>query len=143
MNYFFLMTIILLLIEFLIGYNHMKKLKMKINFLNNAYIILANMLYTKHFVTEGVLSIKLNDDYIMVQSNFGLENYLKIISSELALNRQEFTEVYETFTSNELCKEYKNYMEKTSIEIYTLTVNIEEKLTLLFKYFIFKKKIKY
>ena len=67
----------------------------------------------------------------MVQSNFGLENYLKIISSELALNRQEFTEVYETFTSNELCKEYKNYMEKTSIEIYTLTVNIEEKLTLL------------
>ena len=132
MNYFFLMTIILLLIEFLIGYNHMKKLRMKINFLNNAYIILANMLYTKHFVTEGVLSIKLNDDYIMVQSNFGLENYLKIISSELALNRQEFTEVYETFTSNELCKEYKNYMEKTSIEIYTLTVNIEEKLTLLF-----------
>ena len=52
MNYFFLMTIILLLIEFLIGYNHMKKLIMKINFLNNAYIILANMLYTKHFVTE-------------------------------------------------------------------------------------------
>ena len=131
-NFIFLVTLILLLVEFLITYNHMNKLKTKINFLNNGYKILSSMLYTKHYVTEGVLANALNSTYLMVRRDGGLSKYLQKISNELSLNRQEFTEVYDTFTSNELCKDYKNFMEKTTITIDTLTVNVEEKLILLF-----------
>ena len=131
-NFAFFVTLILLLIEFLITYNHMNKLRKKINFLQNGYSILTNMLYTKNFVTEGVLGIQLQNSYSMVLLYGGLDAFAKYISKELAENRQEFTEIYDTFTSNELCKEYKEFMEKTKVEINTLTVGVEEKLLLLF-----------
>ena len=56
---------------------------------------------------------------------------MKSISNQLAINRQEFTEIYDTFTSNQLCKEYKDYMEKTKINLDTITVNTEENVELL------------
>ena len=132
-NFTFIGTFILILIEFLITFNHINKLKKKIEFLKNSYIILNNMLYTKHFVTEGVISLLLNNSNITYISATGsLSFYLENIASQLALNRQEFTETYDSFSSNELCKEFKDYMENTKINIYTLTVNIEDNLELLF-----------
>ena len=110
----------------------MNKLRKKINFLQNGYSILTNMLYTKNFVTEGVLGIKLQESYAMVNLSRGIDEFANYISKELAYNRQEFTEIYDTFTSNELCKEYKEFMEKTIVRIRTLTVGIEEPLDLLF-----------
>jgi ABC-type multidrug transport system fused ATPase/permease subunit len=110
----------------------MNKLRKKINFLQNGYSILTNMLYTKNFVTEGVLGIQLQKSYSMVLLSGDIDGFANFISRELAENRQEFTEIYDTFTSNELCKEYKEFMEKTMVNIYTLTVGVEENLEILF-----------
>ena len=128
-------TFVLILIEFWITYKHINKLKKKIEFLQNSYLILNNMLYTKHFVTEGVITLALDDlnkKYQPALNKGSISNYLTYVSKNLAFNRQEFTEAYDTFSSSELCEEFKDFMEKTKIKIYTLTVNMEEELELLF-----------
>ena len=134
-NCSFIGTFVLILIEFMITYKHINKLKKKIDFLHNSYIILNDILYTKYFLTEGVLALTLNNInkiYPSVSSFGNISMYLTHITTQLALNRQEFTETYDSFSSNELCKEFKDYMENTKINIYTLTVNIEDNLELLF-----------
>ena len=87
-NLAFLATILLLLLEFLITYRHMKKLQNKINYLQKGYTILSNMLYTKHFVTEGVIATTLNESFYPVVFYGSQKNYLNIIANELALNRR-------------------------------------------------------
>ena len=131
-NFTFLLTLILVLTEFLITYNNINRLSRKIHYLQNGYIILTNMLYTKHYVTEGVLGNVLKTNYFRVAYINTLDNFLNIITKELSSNREQFTEIYDSFTSNDLCKEYVDFMEITQIKIYTLTVSIPENITLLF-----------
>ena len=134
-NCSFIGTFVLILIEFMITYKHINKLKKKIDILHNSYIILNDILYTKYFLTEGVLALTLNNInkiYPSVSSFGNISMYLTHITTQLALNRQEFTETYDSFSSNELCKEFKDFMKNTKIYIYTLTVTIEENLELLF-----------
>ena len=128
-NFTFIATLVMIIAEFLLTYNHLNKLVLKFEFLQNSYKILNNMLYTKHFITEGVLANTLKDYY--KPKNYLGDHFLKSISNQLAINRQEFTEIYDTFTSNQLCKEYKDYMEKTKINLDTITVNTEENVELL------------
>ena len=125
-------TFLLLLIEFLITLYHIDEMRTKIDFLNNGYIILNNMLYTKYFVTEGVLCNSLDIRYFPVILSGGKNNFLNNIKNELSYYRQEFTEIYNSFTSNEISKEYKDFMSNAKIDIYTLTVDIPEKIRLLF-----------
>ena len=129
----FFTTFAFLLLEFIITYHQMNKLKTKINFLYNGYKILNNMLHTKFYVTESVLGNALNINYApVIYYNMGLDTFLKDIANELNKNREEFTEIYDSFSSNELCKEYKDYMKNTKIIINTLTVNTPENITIVF-----------
>ena len=134
-NFTFIGTLALIIIEFLITYNHISTLGIKFEFLKNSCIILNNMFFTKYYVTEGVVAYALskkNIDYKLTKYNDNdVEKYLAYISNQLAINREEFTKYYDTFTSNKICKEYKNYIGRT-INISTITVNIEENLSLLF-----------
>ena len=125
-------TFILLLFEFLITLHHIDEMRTKVDFLNSGYIILNNMLYTKYFVTEGVLCNSLDIRYFPVILSGGKNNFLNNIKNELSYYRQEFTEIYDSFTSNEISKEYKDFMANTKIDIYTLTVDIPDKIPLLF-----------
>ena len=131
-NFAFLGTFILILIEFLITYNHIKKIKIKIDFMTSSYVILNNILYIKHFITEGVLINTLNDSYPPVKLQGGYSACMKNIENELISNRQQFTELYDTFSSNQVCKEYKDFISSTKIQLYTLTIDIPQKLSLLF-----------
>ena len=90
------------------------------------------MLYTKFFITEGVIANILNSDYYPVILNGGLSLFIQSITNELDLNREEFTQTYDLFSSNELCKEYKYFMKNTTINITTLSANREDNIPLLF-----------
>ena len=128
-------TLLLISIEFIIIYCQINKITNKIHYLQNGYIILRDIVYTKFFITEGVITNHLNNIsmiYVNVISFGGLSILLDDIRNELAFYRQEFTEIYDTFSLNDLSKEFKSYMEETKISIYTLTANTPEKLTLLF-----------
>ena len=89
------------------------------------------MLFTKYLVTEGVIGNILNTSYVPVIYSGGLSLFLRSISNGLSTTREEFTQIYDIFSSNEICKEYKNFM-NTKIEIYTLTLNASKNISLLF-----------
>jgi len=124
----FLFTFILILVEFLITYRHMGKITKKLNYLKDSYIILNDMIYVKYFITEGVIG-NTYPRYICKLFN---ANFSKEIKAELEFYRQELTKTYDSFTSKELPKKYKEFLEKTKINIYTLTLNNPQMMSILF-----------
>jgi len=124
----FLTTFVLGLVEFLITYRHFSKISTKLKYLRDSYIILNDLIYVKYFITEEVIGNSY-PRYIckMLNVNFSLE-----IRAELEYFRQEFTKTYDSFTDRDLPKEYKEFVEKTKITIYTLTLNNSLMLTIQF-----------
>ena len=101
-NLTFLGTFLLIVIEFLITLRYMKNLKTKNQRLENNFKILDDIVYAKYFVTKGVIGNALSFwyfSYIMLS-----RIYFKDISNNLCIIRQPFTEIYNTFSSNKLCK---------------------------------------
>jgi len=130
-GFLFIITILLILVEYLITNNLFNKIRTKLEFLKDGYIILNSMLYAKFYVTEGVIANSL-PAYSPTIVIGGKDIFLKSIQKELAYYRQEFTQKYDLFSSNQLSKEYKNIMETKNITIYSLTINIPQKISLLF-----------
>jgi len=89
------------------------------------------MLYIKFYITEGVLtnSIPFYCPTIVYGDNNG---FLDIVKKELVFFRQKLAEIYDSFNSKELCKEFKSFMKNTKIKIDTLTVNKPEKISIIF-----------
>ena len=109
----------------------MDKIRRKIDFLRNSYLILNYMLYTKFYVTEGVLA-KTLESYFPSMVFEGKESFLKVIKNELTYYRQQLTESFEIFTSNKLSGKYKDFIKNTKITIDTLTINKPEKISIIF-----------
>ena len=124
-------TFVLILADFLIVYGNLNDIKKKINFLQNGYTILNDMLYTKYFLTEASIANIYPEYYPLLNINDSNE-FFNEIKDELSFYRQEFSETYKIFTSNELSKEYKNYIANTKINIFTLTLSKQEYLPLIF-----------
>mgnify|MGYP002623817560 CR=1 FL=1 len=127
----FFLTFLLFSNMFLIMYIHMGKIKRRIEFLKNSYLILNDILYTKFYVTEGVLANTLRFYFPSIIFG-GKPSFLNTIKQELVFYRQQITETYDFFTLNELCKELKDFIKNTKITIDTLTVNRPEKISILF-----------
>jgi len=130
-GFLFIITILLILVEYLLTNSHFNKIRTKLEFLKDGYIILNCMLYTKFYVTEGVIANSLSA-YSPTNVIGGKDIFLRSIQKELGYYRQELTQKYDLFSSNELSKEYKNFMETKNITIYSLTINIPQKISLLF-----------
>ena len=125
----FICIIIFLIIEFLIVYKYINKIKVRINFIKNGYAILNDLLYTKFFVTEELLGWNISD-YLP----FNNDHYImKNITEELLFYKNDIAEKFDSFTTNDLCQEYKDFMANTNITIYTLTMETKDNITLLFK----------
>jgi len=58
-------------------------------------------------------------------------SFLDIIRQELNFYKQKLTETYDSFNSNGLSKEFKDFMKNTKITIDTLTVNKPEKISII------------
>ena len=125
----FICIIIFLIVEFLIAYKYINKIKTKINYIKNSYSILNDLLHTKYFVTEILLG-SIIEEYLPFHSNDNPMNYL---TQRLLYYKNDIAEKYDIFSTNELCQEYKNFMSNTNITIYTLTMELEDKNQLLFK----------
>jgi hypothetical protein len=127
----FIGTVLFLTIEFFIMFHCLNKLKMKINYVEKGFIILKDIVYIKFFVTEGVLANSLKESYFPSKS-LGMNNFSNLMKEELAFYRQEFTETYDEFSSNDLSKEFKDFIEANKLDLLTLTVNIPENYTIIF-----------
>ena len=107
---------------------------MKIDFLHSGYILSNVLVYTKFFVTEGVIANTLNQSGIIYEpvNYLGFENFFKNIKDELSFYRQQFTETFDVFNSNQLSQEFKKYLSETKLNIYTIAVNIYVKFEIIF-----------
>ena len=126
----FFSIIILIIISFIIVYKYFNNMKTKIDFLKNGFIILDDLLYTKFFVTEGILGYENKENYFPFSKE---EDFISNIISELIFYKNDISEKYYVFTSNKLCDEFIQFMSNTNITIYTLTMNVKDKIKLLFK----------
>jgi hypothetical protein len=126
--------IILLTLEFLVKYRHINKIIMKIDFLHSGYRLSDVLVYTKFFITEGVIANTLNQSGIIYEpvKYLGFENFTKRIQDELTFYRQEFTETFDVFSSNQLSHEFKDFLSKTKLNLYTLTVNTHDRIDIIF-----------
>ena len=131
MFFTFIEIILFVSIEFIIIINHINKLEKKINFFYNGYSVLTIMLYTKYFVSEGVIANQLKESYYPVKL-LGLNDFLINIKGELTLLRGEFIQTYDSLTSDDIPKEYTDFATNTKLNIYTITVNRTENISLLF-----------
>ena len=127
--FLFIFTFLSVCIEFFVMYNHTRKLIIKINIFRNAYVIFDRMIYSKYYITEGVLG---NTYPNYIGAKIIGENFFPNIQKKLSNYRQEITEAFNTLTSNELCQEYNDFMLNKKIMIYTLTINVPENITILF-----------
>ena len=130
----FSLFIILVTLEFFVKYRHFNKIIMKIDYLHSGYKIINVLLYTKYFITEGVIANTLNQNGIIYEpaNHSGYDNFLKNIQNELAFYRQEFTETFDVFSSNQLSQEFQNYLSQTQLKIYTIAVNNYDIIEILF-----------
>ena len=132
MFFTFLEILLFVSLEFIIINNQINKIKRKINYFYNGYNILDVMIYTKYFVTEGVIANELNENYYPVKDRGNLENFLINIKDELILLRGEFINTYDSLPSSDLTEEYTDFTSKTKINIYTINVNRTEIISFLF-----------
>ena len=132
MFFTFIEIILFVSLEFIIISNHINKIKRKVNYFYNGYNVLNVMIYTKYFVTEGVIANELKENYKPVKEKGNLENFLINIKDELTLFRGEFIKTYDSLSSNDLPEEYTDLISKNKIYIYTITVNRTEIIPLLF-----------
>ena len=116
----FLITVALIILEFLLSNQHKLKLKNTIEYLQNSFIILTDMVYSKYYVTEGIIASELKSYYPYEMDK---REFYENIKNELTFYRQEFTQKYDIFSSKELSQDLKNFLTNTHINISTMTIN--------------------
>ena len=106
---------------FCFTYKFINNSKTKFLFLDNSYKILNNIAYIKYFVDEAVL-INTLPNYI-ISEKIGEEKYINYLKDELLNYRQEFTDLYSSFTNvqSKFSKNLKNYLSNKNITIKTLS----------------------
>ena len=116
--------IVLSSLEFAFTYKQMNKVKNNLEFFKKGADLMNIMLYTKFFLTEAVIANKLNNSNIAYigLDNRDLKDFNNDIKKELSTYHQQFSELYNSFTSNsnKFSKKYRDYMDNTTMIFYTL-----------------------
>ena len=122
--YFFIIASIT--IEFILSAIQMSDNKKRFKYLSDSYKILTHISYIKYFITESVIS-NTSKSYIDVDSS--KREFISYIKSELAYYREEFTELFQMFTSKSLSfsKEYNSFLSQQTIKITTLNNGLKTK----------------
>ena len=122
----FLVFLVIIFLEFIFTFLNVQTIKNKITYMKNAYILLQDVVLIKYLITEAILANQFGDDYIILQK-YNMENkrYINDIKSELAKYRQEFSDIYEDFSStsaSDFSKNYQDYISNnTQVLIYTIS----------------------
>ena len=115
-------------LEFAFTYKQMNKIQNNLDYFQKGSTLLNIMLYTKYFLSEAVIANELNKWNIRYigQENYDLDEFNDIIKKELSFYHQEFSELYNSFSSNSnrFSKEYKDFMENTNMLFYSLANDI-------------------
>ena len=116
----FIIVISFIIIDFYFMKLYLSNYKTKFLNMDNSYKILSNILYTKYFVTEAIITNTIQN-YI-ISDIIGKINYLNYIKKELANLHDEFINLYESFNAlkEKFSKQFTNYISYTNFTIKTL-----------------------
>ena len=122
----FLVILLILILEFVFTFLNVQTIKNKISNMKNAYKLFEDIVLIKYFITEAVLANKYGTDYIIINKyNITNQVYIDTIKKELAQYREEFSSIYEDFSStstSDFSKKYQKYVSNnTQVMIYTLS----------------------
>ena len=118
------LIIIFSILEFVLTYKQMNDIERNLDFFNKGMNLTNIMLYTKYFLTEAVISNKLNSygmNYV-AQDGKTLEVFNSDIKKELEYYYQMFNEIYNHFNSHsgKLSNDYKSFMDTATMNFYSL-----------------------
>ena len=112
------------IVEFVVTYRQMNEIERNLDFFEKGTNLTNIMLYTKYFLTEAVISNKLNSSGInyVAQEGMNLEMFNNAIKKELEVYYQRFNEIYNFFNSHsgQLSNNYKSFMDSSNMTFYSL-----------------------
>ena len=122
----FLVFLLIIILEFVFTFLNVQTIKNKINNMKNAYRLFESIVLFKYFITEAVLANKFGSNYsILKYYNITEKMYIDSIKDEMANYRQQFSSIYEDFSStsaSEFSEKYQNFVSnETQIDIYTIS----------------------
>ena len=126
--------VILSTLEFTFTYRQINKVQKDLNFFQKGSSIINIMLYTKFFLTEAVIANKYNNSnkHYIGQETMELNVFNNEIKRELSIYHQEFSELFNSFTSNSnhFSEEYRDFMDNTYMAFYYLAndIHVNEKI---------------
>ena len=129
----YIFSISILSLEFSLTYIDIDNNRKKFDYLDNSYKILINMVYTKYFITEAILSNTVKD-YLMANI-YGKKEYINYLKIEMSKCHQEFIYLRDIFNSKnvKMSKKFNDLVLYNNLTIRTLTNKIskEEELPFL------------
>ena len=132
----FLIFLLIIILEFVFTFLNVETIKTKINNMKNSYKLFENIVLIKYFITEAILTNKYGNDYVILKHyNIKDTEYIDTLKTEMAKYRQEFSTIYEDFSStslSEFSKDYQNFVNTEQVLIYTISNGQEMNQTLPF-----------
>ena len=119
-------TIVITIIEFVLSYIFLNDNINRFYYLSNSYKLLNDIVYTKYFVTEGII---INYMPNSVDTIFGeKDEYISYIKTELVSYREDISKCLNSYTSANIkfSDEYKDYTSNTNLTIKTLSNGIQK-----------------
>ena len=112
-------------LEFILTYINIRSISNYTHYMDNGYKLLNNILYTKYFLTEAIISNNITGYLGMNESE--TDSYIEKMKSELSKYRSEFVDVYNSYSNASVSfnKDYINYTTNTLVNIKTISNGIE------------------
>ena len=116
----YLLILAIIVLEFFFTNARINKNKQYFKYLDNSYKILINILYTKYYITEAIITNTL-EKYI-ISEKIGKINYLEFIQNKLINLHQEFNNLYNPYkvSSISFSKNLMDYVSYKNLTIKTL-----------------------
>ena len=117
----FLVICILMTLEFIFTYLHIRSINDYTHYMDNGYKLLNNILYTKYFITEAIIANTFKDYLNMDESQ--KKEYIEKMRDELSNYRSEFVDVYNSYSnaSVKFNKEYTDFVNNSTVLIKTVS----------------------
>ena len=132
----FRVFLLIIILEFVFTFLNVQTIKKNIDNMRNSYKLYQSIVLIKYFITEAILTNKLGSDYVVLQKyNLTEKQYIDNLKIEMAKYRQEFSSIYEGFSStstSEFSKKYQNFLSDEQVTIFTISNGQEMNQTLPF-----------
>ena len=122
----YILIILNLILEFYFTNINIKNNKNNFYYLDNSYKLLNNIMYTKYFITEAVVTNTI-PNYIIAEK-LGKKEYLIFLKNQLIKLHEEFNNLYQSLTVQKVkfSNNFTNYISYTNFTIITLNNGIPE-----------------